>query len=752
MTSVRKPKRALLAYCALADRLNRPDASVMETLTPFFTPVCRDLAGKMFDAAEFSQEVAERYGLRIPRLAVLGLAEQLERDGLLVSTSGQATKSIYKYRAAPQREDPFEVPAVTEAEIDQVLDEFVAVCRTDELLLELDEQLLQEGFLDRLLHTDSMRLLSRKEGVATPKRTGGTLALKAAAPTGHEQVELRLDFHVAQFLLDLQSGRPDLFNRVSDIAFANMAAEALACFSEPTGGSSALTSFSVYLDSPLLLDVLGVNADYTDYGQELLQMMKAAGATPMVFDDCIAEAESVVAAQNAALRSGVVQRASHWGTSAAPHVLNALMNNVGERAADKGISSRPDPQHDLLRRSKAAVGDIQALMTRLMAAWQNQEARNHDERSIWSMLRIRETATLCTKIRDSKAIFVARNTLLVRIANDSWRTWLQAHHSRNVAERWAPIAMSDKQLAGYLWLRNGAGNGTMSRARLLAHCSAAIRPRPDVKVRAYNLVLELHGKQEADFVAALLEDREGERALMRATRADPEDVTPQRLPYILDQVKLAAGQFAAERAREEAREAAEGKEREHEAKIAVLTQTAQAAAERATQESSTLAGELAQETLQRVQLEGRLQSLQGDLAEERRQKQQSNRWRFLREFGRARALYRRLRAEAVALFVVLSFFVSTSTNDWPGWLQTGCTLALSFVGFWFIPDYFDGFIRRHANSFFRGQAERYDIAMLLTDDVPDFKSPEWASLAVPVAVGETAPTHRRVETSAALAE
>ncbi|WP_146230064.1 hypothetical protein [Paraburkholderia tropica] len=106
-----------------------------------------------------------------------------------------------------------------------------------------------------------------------------------------------------------------------------------------------------------------------------------------------------------------------------------------------------------------------------------------------------------TKIRDGQSIFVARNTLLVRIANDAWRTWLKegVQHSQNTAERWAPIAMSDKQLAGYLWLHNsGAGNGTMSRARLLAHCSAAIRPRADVKARAYNLVLELEGKEAAD--------------------------------------------------------------------------------------------------------------------------------------------------------------------------------------------------------------------------------------------------------------
>uniref|UniRef100_UPI0012DE32A0 hypothetical protein n=1 Tax=Cupriavidus sp. WS TaxID=1312922 RepID=UPI0012DE32A0 len=144
MTSIQKPKRALLAYCALADRLQRKhDAGLMEALMPFFAPVCRDLAGEMFDAAKFSDEVAQRYGLRIPRLAILGLAEQLERDGLLESVLGYATKTAYKYAATQQLPDE-EVPAVTEAEIDRVLVDFVKSCREDEVLASLDDEALHE--------------------------------------------------------------------------------------------------------------------------------------------------------------------------------------------------------------------------------------------------------------------------------------------------------------------------------------------------------------------------------------------------------------------------------------------------------------------------------------------------------------------------------------------------------------------------------------------------------------------------------
>lgn len=396
--SVTRPKRALLAYCALADRLHESRATLVQTLTPFFSPVCREFAGKLFDAAQFSDAVAERYDLRIPRLAVLGLAEQLESEGLLISLSGKSSKPVYQYAATTQAFGPEDVHPVTEAEIDQVLTEFAVRCHQDPFLADEPFPALHEAFLERLLHTDSMRLLSRREGSATTKTAARTLTRNAPLVTPSEQRQLRLDFHVAQYLIDLQASQPELFNRVSDIAFANMAAEALACFSESAADKNSLNELTIYFDSPLLLDILGINADYSEYGAELLQMIQAAGATAAVFDDCIVEAESVVAAQLAAQRTGLAQRSAQWGTSAKPYVLMAVANNVGARAEAKGLQIHRDPERDLLRRAKDTVGDIQSEMSKRMSAWPNDEARKHDERSVWSMLRVRDWANPSTKI------------------------------------------------------------------------------------------------------------------------------------------------------------------------------------------------------------------------------------------------------------------------------------------------------------------------------------------------------------------
>jgi hypothetical protein len=688
--------------------------------------VCAQHEGELFDAAQFADGVWQLYGLRIPRLAVLGLADQLERDGLLVSISGKASSTAFRYThrkiAAPDGAHP-----VTEAEIDTVLADFATVCKADPLLIGESEETLHEEFLDRLLHTESMKLLSRREGSTVAKPDTGSLSLRRSMIDPAEQRVLRLDFHVAQYLLDLQAHRQELFSRVSDIAFANMAAEALACFSDSENGTGTLEALTVYLDSPLLLDILGVNVEYSDYGQELLQMILDSGAQPAVFDDCISEAESVVAARLAAHHTGLAQRTSHWGASTRPHVLTALQGNIATSAESKGFQVHRDPNLALFQKAKTTVGDIQADMTKRMQAWPSDEARKHDERSVWAMLRVRRSTTVCRKVSESKCIFIARNTALVRIANDAWRKWLKdtTAFSQNSIDRWAPVGMSDKQLAGYLWLRRGSGNGTMSKARLLAHCSEAIRPRADVKAKAYNLVLDLHGKQDADYIAALLEDKDGERALMRVAHADPEDVTKERLPYILEIVKREAGEYAAKAAREEAQARMAQTELEHQKKLGDIEARAVALQVASSERENVAIAAQLQHEHERQGLEREVANLKAQkIADELAAGQRLNS-HLKSAFAVGAKAYVRLRFELVALFGALSLWISTSANSWDLEYQLISTFVWACLGFWFVPEFLENFVAWHSRRQTLKAAESFGVRSDVPAAHPNFKAGTW---------------------------
>jgi hypothetical protein len=713
----------------VVDSLHKRDANLLQVLTPFFAPVCAMHSGELFEAAAFSDAVFTQYGLRVPRLAILGLAEQLEGAGLLVSVGGNTAKPVYKYAAAKVF-DADDAHPVSEAEVDQVLSDFVLACRDDPLLANETNEKLQEEFLDRLLHTDSMRLLSRRDGSSVTKKDDSTLTLKRRGPEVAEHRDLRLDFHVSQYLVDLQSEKPVLFNRVSDIAFANMAAEALACFSEPVGGASSLDGLTVYLDSPLLLDILGVNVEYTEYGTELLQMIQDAGAQAAVFDDCIAEAESVVAAQIAAQSHGLANRTAHWGMNAKPHVLNALSNNIASRAEAKGLQVHRDPNVDLLARAKTTVGDIQAEMTKRMHAWPNDEARRHDEQSVWAMLRVRRSAAACSKVSESKHVFIARNTALVRIANDAWRMWLQdtTKHSRNTIDRWAPVAMSDKQLAGYLWLRRGTGNGKISKARLLAHCSAAIRPRAEVKAKAYSLVLSLHGREDAEHIAALFDDREGERALMRATRADPEDVTKERLPYIIEQVKLAAGEFAAQAVREQAEETLNSTKAQFQRDLEAITSKAEEEKILAQDAVQSISADLAQERFDKQVLSDKVAALEKRQTEKDLLHLQEDIKKLEKAFAKGHLAYWRMRIELVMLFGAISLGITTSATEWQPIFQLATTFLLTCVGFWFVPEFLEPLVQKFAHGQLASYSAELGMQRTIPVDAPEFKEQKWLGL------------------------
>jgi hypothetical protein len=722
MSETVKPKRALIAYCVLADRL-RTGMGIVQAVTPFLAEACHPFSGELFDAAKFTTAVFQRYGIKIPRLAALGLTEQLATEGVLIAISGQAASTVYRYAPASAILDAPPASPVTEAEVESVLQSFTSYCRTDARLADMSDAALQSAFLDRLLHVDSMRLLTRREASIAAKKTPQTMVLNKPADVEGEPGDFRLDFLVSQFLLDLRDNNPQGFERVSNVAFANMAAEAIACFRDPPSGNSSLIGLTVYLDSPLLLDMLGVNVEYAQYGQELLEAIRASGAKAAVFDHCIAEAEGAIHAQLSYLRSGVNQIASSWGTTATPDLLAALIGNVGQRASERlGIFVQRDQEVNLHRKAASTVGDIEAQMTTRMQAWRNADAKEHDRKSVWAMLAIRDTTEPCPRLCDSKWLLLTRNTALVGIANHAWTTWLQGatKHSSSHIERWAPVAVSDKQFAGYLWTRSGGGDNEMSKARLLAHCSAAVRPRADVKARAYNLMLELSGRAEADDLAALMEDREGARALMRATKGDPEDVTRERMPFILEKVKLAAGEFAAEAVRAEKDRHLDEVKTVHGHEIERLTTESKQALELQEEAMRRTEDALVQQKLEQQALLAHNETLRSDLAAAAAA--DAARKTGILEGGVAAGarLYKVLRWASAVVFGGATWLTATLSATRPE-LAAGLGLILGIAGFWFVPDLLDGPLQRLATRRLKAVVLSKDPSIEIPDAPPDFR-------------------------------
>lgn len=718
-----RPKRTFIAYCVLAEKLNTPGVGPIQALIPFVAEACQHLAGELFDAEKLSRAVSEHYGIQIPRLAALGLAEQLASEGLLTVVSERQQSTIYKFSYLADTSQP---SPVTEMEVESIFNSFAEYCKSDALLGTIDDSTLQSAFLERLLNVDSMRILSRKEASISAKKSSDTLVLVRPQEDQRNVKELRLDFKVSQFLIDLRENNAPRFEQVSNVAFANMAAEAIACFREPPEEVSSLSSLTVYLDSPLLLDILGVNSEYSDYGTELLSIIKKSGAVPAVFDHCVDEAESAIHSHLSYLRSGINKHNSHYGMSTKPDLLSSLIGNVAERADKQyGIQIHRDPETQMHRRAQSTVGDIETEMNKRMLAWGKPEAKEYDRKSVWAMLATRDANQPSTRICDSKWILLTRNTPLVSISNDAWKVWLKGStkHSLSFIERCSPIAMSDKQFSGYIWARTGGGNGAISRARLLAHCSSAVRPRADVKARAYNLVLELSGRQEADHMAALLEDREGAKALMRATAGDPEDVTKERLPFIIHEVKLAAGEYAATVVREEKEKEIELVQQKHQEQLIQAEAETQKNEESLKATISEVSMQLLQEQQEKLDLKLKHEALTVALAE-----QEAAKLKRKSEILASAYLIGAKEIRKYCWYVgVITFLLVINASLYSGdhiFISALIFALLAILGFWFAQDYLTKQILKLAFKKYKSEIKRADASIAISEDVPDFSKRE----------------------------
>ena len=716
MTMNSRPRRALVAYCALAERLNMPGVGYMQALTPFLAQACISLQEKLFDAQEFSNEVNSLYGIHIPKLAALGMAGQLEKDGVLEEIStGRSGPSVYKYKKITTLENGGVLP-VTVPEIEKILAAFVSSCLSDDVLKSLNDDELQAEFLDRLLNVDSMRILSRREGSAAVKKSSNTLiATQGNLTDGQDRVGLHLDYHVSQFLLDLAENSKQEFELVSNIAFANMAAEAIACFREPNENQKSIKELTVYFDSPLLLDILGVNPEYAEYGRELLESIKLSGAKPATFDDCIVEAENVVSSRLHSSTVGINKTTSSFGYGAASNsLLSAISKRVAKTLEIKGIEIDPNPSQELHKRYPGVVGDIEALLKEKMQGWRNDEAKSHDQNSVWALLKKRNTATRCTSICDSEFLFLTRNTPLVAIANKAWQIWLKGttKHGHTVIEDWAPISMSDKQFAGYLWARSGGGDGKISKIRLLAHCSSAIKPRADIKAKTYNLVLDLYGKEEAETFEALLTDREGVHALMRATNGDLEDATAERMPLIMERMKIAAGEFAAHQVRQEAEQVLQEKELAYKQELKQLIEKKAFEEERLMQINDQTQQCLNEETKQRKEIEDKYRVHQ--------------QWVLATAFNKGRFVYSFLRWSVVILATAVAGVAAwVSTNPDYAYLATFLTSAVVFTMSWFVPSYLNRPFHKLAMCALWWKVKKMGGVDKLPSCDPDFEKKTW---------------------------
>jgi hypothetical protein len=728
-----KPRidRPLLAYAFLAQATSKP-GDLLSGLVPIFIPIAKRNMGKRFDAKEFSTQVGEMYGIGISPWAVDDLAPRLEKAGLLFKEP--LTASTYEYFYA---DVPGDSSDVSENDIRDVVEHFIkfATPILESNGLNVDKKLLERAFFDELTQIDFHTVLLKPD---RPEQPASTLAL----PKSDEELssakdianKSRLDVLCAAFVIATRQSDKAVFDLIVKIAAGALVVQVVLNMQDP-GETVSLAGLRVFLDGPILMSLLDLGEEkHHEYAVQLSEQLTTHGASLVVFRHSVDEIRDNLKASVSAAESG-----TGYGATVRRLRNSMYRNYVASVRADlEGTIGRAgirivEPvtragifQHFTQEDEDGVYG--------MLGHFNNPLAQERDAASIAGVMRMRQGKhARMGQFHLANCLFVTENP---RVAECGARF---AVLRKLIRTNEVPPAVTDRYLAGMLWVLFGGKANELTEYRLLASCTAALEARNDVSLKVHQFLNKMDTAKAEHFRALMTTERSGQHlmqltlgdsSLIRST--DDADRLLSRLDEEYRQEYEKRSADAIERVRSQAE--AEIKRAQTEAeRSAASARTADAQALLA---QASIATERDQTTKQLAERAAEVSKVQNQLQDERNRRLVEKIPIIIgaMEVANKQHSYARLRQGAIVFFCMTAA-TAVGTNfftDWNPWLGLVSAvlvggLTVLFSSFAFDPR-FSKRAMRVRDASFEESAKRLNLTAEL-----DAYCIDWDSLSVTLA-------------------
>jgi hypothetical protein len=345
-------------------------------------------------------------------------------------------------------------------------------------------------------------------------------------------------YAVHRFVAHIAERDQTLFEFLEAVVKGRMLADAL--FYEVDGREPAgrLDALEVYLDGPLLLDILGyAGPEVRAPVAELIEMLRRRGAVLRCFTHSASEAQEILDVAASRVWTGSAPERFHGD------VVSYLVKTGRTRSDIELMSSRLE--RDLLRAGIQTVGtpprnialqpDEERLddMLQRRISYTNPVARRRDVDSLTAVHRLRNGRTF-RDLADSVAVFVTRNYGVFRVSSEFFAV---IGHQRRI-----PYCVDDASFTVLVWLHEPLSAPSLPRERIVADAYSALNPS-DTLWRAYNDEIErlrAAGTLDDDDVRLLWLADESRRSLMDLTLGDVEAFTAGTVAQILERARETA--------------------------------------------------------------------------------------------------------------------------------------------------------------------------------------------------------------------
>ena len=350
------------------------------------------------------------------------------------------------------------------------------------------------------------------EAFAAPLLTATRSGARPLPPSGEEG---SARYIAAAFIQDAYERDGDAYRYLETVATGAVLASAVY-YEDANAVKESASDLTVYLDTPLVLDALGVNSEHFRTPiVELLDLMEDQGIQVQMLRRTFDETMGVLDAHGG--RTGQkrhdVGRGPIRGTMSPSDAL-LLADRLEEHLRELGIRVVEQPSYD----ERWGINEG-ALDDRLQDAidYINPGARTHDTQSLATVYALRRGGRP-TRLEQAGSIFVTTNRKLTWTAQDFFRE----EHFRET--RRAPVCISADELATRLWLKTPNDAPDLPARQLMARAYAALQPS-DAIIEKY--LEEAERLRDAGTITpsdylALRSSDDLLRRMTEATRNDPE--------------------------------------------------------------------------------------------------------------------------------------------------------------------------------------------------------------------------------------
>lgn len=496
----------LVAFAYLAETAHESghNLDLIAALAPLLGIVAGAHEDESFQPSVVAKELRERFGLRVNPYAVEQWIPQLKAAGIVKSTTLASPKNRKQVEQLFFAKPEGTLGDLDESDVDELLQKFKdyakpRLARVGRVVsdVELENFFLKEiadlDFLAAVLRTNKQ---DRHKASLTlnkdPVISDATAALSEIAD---------LDVLCAGFFLHASDEDPSTFDRIVKIASGAVIFEVLFDVGNPQTDTS-FDGQAIILDGPICIKALGLNSkEDEEHIGELLGSVSTRGGKLAVFEHTVEEVRSLL---SAALKG------SHepWGYGPtvrrirqdrnAEIVARGVLADVESalRAINvKTVLSNPTTSAAwaLLPQSKEEE------IAQRLAWYENPDSRLRDAASLAATYRLRGGVRTSPKqVHETRYIFLTENSRLVDVA--------YGFFSRDPD---APIAVTDRYLAGYLFVMCGGADDItgLLKKRVMANCSNAVAPRTDLIEKMAGFVEKLDGAQRTKYTAMMTDGR-----------------------------------------------------------------------------------------------------------------------------------------------------------------------------------------------------------------------------------------------------